>query len=233
MTGARPTCSVVVPVKDDGDPLERCLVALDAQVLRPDEVIVVDNGSSDASVAVAEAHGARLVREAQPGIAAAASAGYDAARCDLILRLDSDSRPHAGWTRRVVDRFAEDDGLDALSGPGEFTVVPRLLRRSLTGWYWRAYFNRIGDLVGGPPLFGSNLAMRRSAWQRVSPGVHRDDQGIHDDLDLTLHLREAGCRMEVDPSLVVPVSARPLIHPVGLIGRARKAAHTIELHPGA
>ncbi|RIX31044.1 glycosyltransferase [Amnibacterium setariae] len=231
MRGARPTCSVVVPVKDDGDPLERCLVALDAQRLRPDEVIVVDNGSSDASVAVAEAHGARVVREAQPGIAAAASAGYDAARSDLILRLDADSRPPADWTQRVVDRFVADPALDALSGPGEFMVVPRPLRRALTGWYWYAYFERIGRKVGGPPLFGSNLAMRRAAWERVADRVHREDQGIHDDLDLTVHLREAGCRLEVDPALLVPVSARPLLHPVGLIGRARKAEHTIALHP--
>jgi len=225
------TCSVVVPVKDDGGALVRCLAALAAQRLPATEVVVVDNGSSDASAAIAAAHGARVVREGRRGIAAAASAGYDAASGDLILRLDADSRPHPDWTRRVVDRFAGDAALDALSGPGEFTAVPRPLRRALTGWYWRAYFSRIGREVGGPPLFGSNLAMRRGAWLRVADLVHRDDLEVHDDLDLTVHLREAGCRMVVDPALVVPVSARPLVHPFGLLGRVRKADHTIALHP--
>ena len=86
-----PCLSVVIPVKDDADLLERCLTALDRQVVPALEVIVVDNGSTDHSVRVALRHGARVIVEATPGIAAAASAGYDTARGDVVVRCDADT----------------------------------------------------------------------------------------------------------------------------------------------
>ena len=230
--GATATCSVVIPVRDDARSLERCLSALDRQTLRPTEVIVVDNGSSDDSGAVALRHGATLLHEQQVGIPAAAAHGYDAATCDLVLRLDADSIPPADWTSRVTAAFAADQDVDALTGPGAFTAVPRPIRRLLTGWYWHVYFEGFRSRVGAVPLFGSNLAMRRSAWQQVSASVHRDDAMVHDDLDLSIHLVQVGRRLAFDPDLLVSVSARPLLHPFGMAKRARRAAHTLELHDG-
>jgi cellulose synthase/poly-beta-1,6-N-acetylglucosamine synthase-like glycosyltransferase len=230
MAAARPTCSVVVPVRNDGRALRCCLEALERQTIAADEVIVVDNGSSDESVSVARERGVVLLHEGRVGIAAAAAHGYDAARSDLILRLDADSVPPPDWIERVVDRFAREPGLDALSGPGEFTAVPERLRQATTGWYWRFYFERLRRRVGAAPLFGSNLAVRAAAWRQVSDSVHRDDAGVHDDLDLSIHLVEAGSRLALDPGLRMPVSARPLLHPVGMLRRAQRAAHTLALH---
>lgn len=230
MAAARPTCSVVVPVRDDDRALRRCLAALARQTTPADEVIVVDNGSSDESASVARQHDVVLLHEHRIGIAAAAAHGYDAARGDLILRVDADSVPPPDWIERVVDRFAREPGLDALSGPGEFTAVPEGLRQATTGWYWRFYFERLRRRVGAGPLFGSNLAVRSAAWRRVSDSVHRDDAGVHDDLDLSIHLVEAGCRLALDPGLRMPVSARPLLHPFGMLRRAQRAAHTLALH---
>ena len=73
------TVSVVIPVRDDAEMLARCLAALAAQTRPADEIVVVDNGSSDDSASVARSAGARVVAEATPGIPQAASTGYDAA----------------------------------------------------------------------------------------------------------------------------------------------------------
>jgi glycosyltransferase involved in cell wall biosynthesis len=230
MPDGTPSCSVVIPVLNDAVVLERCLLALARQELVPLEVIVVDNGSTDGSFGVAERSGATVVREPRPGIAAAAARGYDAATGELILRLDADSTPPRDWTARVARAFAADGGLDALTGPGEFTAVPSPVRRLLTSWYWRIYFEGIGRQAGTRPLFGSNLAMRATAWRDVSASVHRADLMVHDDLDLSIHLERAGRRIVVDPRLRMPVSARPLVHPVGMVRRARRASHTLALH---
>lgn len=226
----RLSCTVVVPVLDDGPALERCLTAIEGQLLPVDEVVVVDNGSADDSVRIAERHGARVLHESTPGIPAAAATGYDAVASDLILRLDADSVPPADWSRRIVDRFTADRGLDAMTGPGVFTAVPRPVREVLTGWYWWIYFRGLRSRVGAAPLFGSNLAMRTSAWRRVSRSVHREDSEVHDDLDLSIHLVDAGHRLALDRGLLVSVSARPLLHPVGMRHRARRARHTLDLH---
>jgi hypothetical protein len=75
--------------------------------------------------------------------------------------------------------------------------------------------------------------MRASAWRSVSDVVHRTDRMIHDDLDLSVHLVQAGARIEVDRRLGMPVSARPLLHPFGMARRLRRAHHTLSLHADA
>ena len=108
--------SVVIPVKDDAVLLQRCLAALARQTVAPVEVVVVDNGSVDRSAEVAAAYGARVVREAAPGIPAAAATGYDAAIGDVIARCDADSMPPPDWIDRLLDGLRP--GVDAVTGCG-------------------------------------------------------------------------------------------------------------------
>ncbi|GAA4750613.1 glycosyltransferase family A protein [Amnibacterium soli] len=228
--GARAlTVSVVIPVRNDAEPLARCFRALAAQTVPPDEVVVVDNGSTDDSAAVAGRAGARVVVEHEQGIGAAASRGYDAATGDLILRLDTDSVPPPMWIARIVQAFEADAGLGALSGPGAFLGMPRPLGRLATAGYMGIYFTVLGAIIGRAPLFGSNLAMRRAAWQAVSAEVHRHDTGVHDDLDLSLHLAPR-FPTRLDRSLVVRMSARPLASASGMLERLQRAVHTMRLH---
>ncbi|WP_314094395.1 glycosyltransferase family 2 protein [Microbacterium foliorum] len=203
-----PAVSVVIPVKDDAALLTRCLSALAAQDRPVDEIIVVDNGSSDDSADRARAAGARVVRCDDPGIPAAASAGYDAARGDLILRLDADCVPEPGWVRAVVGAFAADADIAAFTGRARFTDGPAALRTPLELLYLGAYRALLGLTLGHPPLFGSNLAFRREAWESVRGEVHRDDPELHDDLDLAFHLGR-GHRIGMLPEGRMGMSMRP------------------------
>src|SRR4051812_23967264 len=110
---AHPTVTVVIPVRDDAVMLERCLEALWLQSRRPDEIVVVDNGSTDTTCEVARWWNTVYLVETELGISAAASAGYDAATGDIIARLDADSEPPYDWTERVGAAFT-DDTLGAL-----------------------------------------------------------------------------------------------------------------------
>lgn len=210
------TTSVVIPVKDDAALLARCLAALHAQDPPADEIIVVDNGSSDDSAAVARAAGARVISCLEPGISAAASAGYDAARGALILRLDADCEPDAGWIRAVTSAFAEDPRVDAVTGPARFLDGPVALRSPLARLYLGAYTTVLSVTLGHRPLFGSNLAFRRDAWVAVRADVHRCDPEIHDDLDLAFHLGEHH-RIGHLPGEFMGMSMRPLT--AGQFGR--------------
>ena len=79
----------------------------------------------------------------------------------------------------------------------------------------------MGGALAHPPLFGSNLAMRRDVWERVAGSVHRTRQDLHDDVDLSYHVGDVGT-IRHDPSLVVGISARPLRSWSGLGVRVRR-----------
>src|SRR5690625_1420569 len=218
--------SVVVPVLNDAVELGGCLTALATQTRPPDEIVVVDNGCSDGSVAVALDVGARVVPEPLRGIPAAAATGYDAAAGDLIARLDADSRPGPDWLERIEAAFTQDPDLVAISGPGRFIGLSGWRARAAQLLYMDAFFVSVGAAMAHPVLFGSNLAMRRDAWERIRDGVDRTDPELHDDIDLSFQFI-ATDRLLVDRSLTVGISARPFDDPAALRQRFARAFRTI------
>jgi rSAM/selenodomain-associated transferase 2 len=92
--------SAVIPVLNGAATLRAVLDVLTASEL-VDEVIVVDGGSRDGSVATARAAGVRVV-EAPRGRGTQLAAGGAAARCDWLLFVHADCRPLPGWEAAVV-----------------------------------------------------------------------------------------------------------------------------------
>lgn len=80
-----------------------------------DEVVVVDNNSTDGSGAVAESLGARVVTERRQGYGAAYKAGFAAATKDVIVAMDADGTYPVEQTPQLVDKLL-DDGVDFISG---------------------------------------------------------------------------------------------------------------------
>lgn len=224
-----PSVSVVVPALDDADVLARCLRALARQTVAPLEVVVVDNGSSDATAQVARDAGARVVTEPHRGIPAAAAAGYDAARGDVIGRLDADSVPGPDWVERVASRLARDRDAVAVTGTGVFVDLPAPVSAAAMTLYLGSYYALAGLAVGGTPLWGSSMAVRRDAWLEVRQDVTRRDPDVHDDLDLAFALGPRR-RVRLDAGLRVGVSARSLRGAAQLRRRFMRARRTLHRH---
>jgi glycosyltransferase involved in cell wall biosynthesis len=112
-----PRLSVVIPVHDGESVLPRCLRGLrDSVGVEPFEILVVDDGSTDASASVAEAYGSRVVRRERCGPAAARNAGAIAAEGEIVFFLDADVAVHPDTLARAVKRFEDDPDLSALFG---------------------------------------------------------------------------------------------------------------------
>ncbi|QIG39887.1 glycosyltransferase family 2 protein [Microbacterium sp. 4R-513] len=225
----RPTVSVVIPVKDDDTELARCLAALAAQTRRADEIVVVDNGSTDASASVARAAGVRLERCDRPGIPAASARGYDAAEGDLILRLDADCVPDERWIEAVVRTFDRRPEAGAATGGARFIDGPRALRGPLAVVYLGSYGAVAGLALGHRALFGSNLAMRREVWRGIRHRVHRADASVHDDFDLSFHVGERW-RIARVPGALMGVSMRPFGDPRAFAHRVAAGFRTVTIH---
>ena len=221
--------SVVIPALNDAVMLEACLRALALQTRPADEVIVVDNGSTDDTAAVARRYGATVVVEPRRGIFPATARGFDEAAGDILARLDADSVPPPDWIERIVPPFERNPSLAALTGPGEFYGSTRLVHWLAEHLYIGGYIWFCGMILGHAPLFGSNLALRASAWQRLRLTVHRDIREVHDDLDLAYHI-EPDMDVVWDDTLRVGVSARPFASAKGFWRRIRWAFGTLALN---
>lgn len=107
--------SVIVPAYNAASYLGYCLQALRDQDLPSSEyeVIVVDDGSTDDTSAVAEAAGVRVIRIEHSGPAAARNAGLQAARGEIVLFTDADCEPTPHWARALAEALTRPEVVGA------------------------------------------------------------------------------------------------------------------------
>ena len=110
--------SVIVPVHNGGEDLQRCLQGLAVSTRPPDEIIVVDDGSTDDSAAHAAALAARVVATtAGPrGPAYARNRGAEAATGDVLVFVDADVVVHADTLARIEAVLLGEPEVAALFG---------------------------------------------------------------------------------------------------------------------
>jgi dolichol-phosphate mannosyltransferase len=127
--------SVVIPARDEERRLGACLAGLagDRDVL---EVLVVDDRSRDRTADVARAHGARVVKGAElpPGWVGkpwALQQGLEAARGDVVVALDADTRPRPGLAGALAGALETADFVTASARFVCHTAAERLLHPSM------------------------------------------------------------------------------------------------------
>src|SRR5579872_2890791 len=117
MADDRPVVSVVIPVRNEERRLPKCLDALwRQQGAPPFEVLVVDNGSADATKDIASRHPihARVLTELLPGPYAARNTGIRAAEGEVVALTDADCVPGSNWLCEGVTALAA--GADLVGG---------------------------------------------------------------------------------------------------------------------
>lgn len=197
--------SIVIPVYNEAPQLGACLQAIAAQSVRPHEVIVVDNNSSDDSSAIAESFDfVTLLNEPRQGVVHARTRGFNAARGDIIARIDADTLLPSDWLANVEEVF-QDAEIDAVSGMAMYYNVGAAKLFNAIDLFFRRRLSR--QLKNRVYLWGANMAIRRTAWQRVKPALCQRG-GQHEDYDIAIHLQELGGRVTFDERLRVMVSSR-------------------------
>jgi glycosyltransferase involved in cell wall biosynthesis len=217
--------SVVIPAFNEEKRIAHCLKSIFNQTNAPFEVIVVDNDSTDKTAKIAREMGATVISEKRKGITAARNAGFNIALGDVIARTDADTIVPSNWLDSINSHFEKDKNLFALSGPAIFgvRVFSPLLRFIV--------FEANKRIFGHPCLYGPNLALRKSAWESVKNEVCFDDDRVHEDIDLAIHIGKKG-KIIYDPSLKVRTSARRLRHSPSslLVAYLVKWADTVATH---
>ncbi len=199
--------SVVIPAYNEERYLGRCLQALHTQSYPASrfEIIVVDNGSTDATADIARRLGARVVSEPRKGVARARQTGFEAARSEIIASTDADTTVPAFWLARIAAHFEADPDLGAVYGPVHWPngrpVEQLALRYPATWVLWAS--NRVGRSL----WWGSNFAVQWEVF--YAAGGFPVDWPSGEDTDLSLRVSRIA-PVRFDPDLTVHASSRRL-----------------------
>lgn len=209
-----PTISVVIPAYNEAATIAGTLRSLQHQTVQPLEVIVVDNNSTDETAAIAESFSfVRVVKETQQGIAYARNAGFDAARGDVVARIDADTLASKRWLETIQTHFSTHPSTDGLAGalsPREFSWLgARLMSLGFT-WFRHWHQRSIGVR---PMMYGCNLALRRSAWHGIRDQTHPNDPRMTEDIEVTVLLQKNNHRIDFNPRMIVST------HLLGVLSR--------------
>ena len=166
------TFSVIVCAHNEAGFLSACLHSLLAQTRLPDEILVVNNASTDATRAVAlQVPHVRVVDEPRKGLVVARETGRRAAAGDVLVYLDADCRAPVTWLASIERRFLRRPHLLALSGPYRYYDWDwwgRLLIRAYDFTLAPAAQLLVKHVLRiGTVFYGGNFAVRREALDRI------------------------------------------------------------------
>jgi glycosyltransferase involved in cell wall biosynthesis len=197
--GRQPRISVIVCAYNEQDYVAACLQSVLAQSRAPDEVLLVNNASTDGTRWIAgRIRGVTVVDEWRRGLVHAREAGRRRATGDLLVYVDADSRLPAGWLEHVETVFDRRPGMVAMSGAFRYYDWHRRGRALL-----RLYDVTVAPLTHllvhhvlgiGAVLYGGAFCVRRWALDAIkgfdtSIDFHGEDTNLGRRLTRVGHVR--------------------------------------------
>ena len=184
------TLSIVIPAYNEAAHIQACLDSISRQIDPPDQIIVVDNNSTDSTAEIAQKYNSvSLIKESNQGLIPARNRGFDAANGKILCRIDADTILPPHWTRTVRQVLGSNEA-DAVTGPAQFQLIPFInyaptIITRIYFWFALAHFRF-------PVLWGANMALKAEAWHEIKSLASTEDNAVHEDQDISLLLNLHG-----------------------------------------
>lgn len=204
--------TVVIPAYNEEKYITECLQHVIHQIEPADEVIVVNNNSTDDTVDIVKQFPVTLLHETEQGMIPARNKGFNEASGDIIVKTDADTHVPEDWIQKIKKNYKENN-IEALAGPISFydlpassTIFSNFLSKTLKLLFHQNF------------LFGPNYSISKKMWNTIKNDICLDDSKVHEDFDVSIHIPDPKL-IGFDPTLIVPISARRLKqHPESFFG---------------
>jgi O-antigen biosynthesis protein len=195
-----PRVSVVVCTYNGARTIRDCLDGL-SRLDYPDyEVIVVDDGSTDATGVIARQYDCRLIQTENRGLANARNTGLAAATGEIIAYLDDDAYPDPDWLRYLAATFLRTGyagvGGPNIAPPGDGPIA-ECVARAPGGPVHVLVTDREAEHIPG-----CNMAFRKSCLEAIG-GFDPQFRTAGDDVDVCWRLQERGWTLGFHPAAMV------------------------------
>ena len=196
-----PRVSVVVCAYNAERTIDRCLASLAALNYPDYEVIVVNDGSRDRTLEIAEGHGfCRIISQPNKGLSVARNVGAEAATGEIVAYTDSDCVADPDWLSYLIAKM-EASNLAACGGPNfpppEDALVPAVVAVAPGGPTHVLISDDIAEHIAG-----CNMAFRREVLMRLG-GFDPIYRAAGDDVDICWRFQDAGYVIGFSPAAVV------------------------------
>lgn len=182
------TISVVIPAYNEEEHIETCLESIRSQSVKPYEVIVVNNNSTDRTEEKARRLADRVVFEGEQGVVYALNAGIRAARGDVVAFMGGDCVADREWIKAIRLAFEKED-LIGVFGP--IASMDRRSKKMRFSYYF--IWHVVAKTLSHTPIAmapGGNCAIRRKAI--IEAGGYDPDMVPGEDIEISRRLRKLG-----------------------------------------
>ena len=198
--GNLPRITVAVCTYNGSRWLRECLEGIRRLDYPNYETIVVDDGSTDPSAAIAEEYDVRVIRTENRGLASARNTALDEADGEIIAYIDDDATPDPHWLRYLAAAF-EEPAFAAVGGPNIPPEDEGLIAQCVAHSPGGPQHVMLSD-TEAEHIPGCNMAFRREALLAVG-GFDPQFRVAGDDVDICWQVQEHGWKLGFSPSAVV------------------------------
>lgn len=200
----KPTIAVIIPTCNEQSYIKACLDSVINQSRKPDEIIVVDNNSTDKTLEIVNCYTQiKVLKETRQGQVFARRQGFDKAKSTVLVTIDADTILPRSWLGEVEKRFTKNPNAVVTS---VISIYDGRLR-SVINWSQRLVYRFQKLVAGSYGLFGSGSAIAKADWVQVRDQVHYNPT-YWEDVEIGLLLSCLGRRVEIIQSPPIGVSCR-------------------------
>jgi len=182
--------SVIIPVFNEEKYINSCLKSLYLQDQKANEIIIIDNNCTDRTINIAKKFkNIKIIKETTQGMTPARNKGFNQAKGDIFIKCDADTEFPNNFISEIKKAFSISKTSVGLTTPVYFGD---LIGARKMPWLFFLYLYIPKLIIGDYPLNGPGYAITKKVWKKVKNKICLDDSKVHEDIDLSFHIKKYG-----------------------------------------